>query len=724
MSSLFYFLCGFAIFFLIFWSGKWVVHILAISYGKYKLHRKVSNLPRDTPLPSVSILKPLMGVDPNLSHNLETFFTMNYPIYELLFCVEDKNDPAVEIVQQLREKYPYIESSLFLGGSNVGVNPKINNMHPGYQAAKYELIMISDSGIKMKEDTLLDMVENMTEKVGLVHQMPFTCDRDGFAATFEKIFFGTIQSRIYLCADLLGINCHTGMSCLMRKPVIDKLGGLSKFGCYLAEDFFLAKSLTESGWKMRISSQPAWQNSGICDLQNFQARLCRWAKLRVAMMPTTILLEPLSECLVVGAFASWSVGLLFCWDPLVFYLIHILMWFLSDWILLSIVQNGTLSFNKFEFVVGWIFREISGPYLFFNALYDPAIRWRTRLYKLQWGGIAYELQENKTNETTSSPNNKISFDNDLSRTNQKNLATNDPDNYKKSFNNSYNRQQQQQQQQHQQLQLLQQEGEHEKQPFLINQLEKQQQQNNCGEQQIHLETNEIIEKQSNIISSTPVKQLQQHQQQQQQYLLHEYQQIKTQQQQYSHNNKRSQDYQHQINQITANLKNDLAFSFCKIKNNNNIYKDPFYREGIITNSLIKPTINDSSNSINNCINNVNCNNCKYDSNFKNNNIINTYDNKIENSFRLNNNENYNIIINNSSYNNNNNSNNNNNKNSNININNGNIDGKIFISNSYKIEKSDNNIIENSHNTKSDSNSNNSKNKNNSNNVDVNINNDN
>lgn len=39
----------------------------------------------------------------------------------------------------------------------------------------------------MKEDTLLDMVQHMTDEVGLVHQMPFTCDREGFAATFEKV---------------------------------------------------------------------------------------------------------------------------------------------------------------------------------------------------------------------------------------------------------------------------------------------------------------------------------------------------------------------------------------------------------------------------------------------------------------------------------------------------------------------------------------------------------
>jgi ceramide glucosyltransferase len=128
-----------------------------------------------------------MGIDPNLALNLETFFTMEYPTYELLFCVEDKEDPAINIVQTLMEKYPTVDARLFMGGSDVGVNPKINNMSPGYEAAKYEYIMISDSGIRMKEDTLLDMVQHMTERVALVHQMPFTCDREGFSATYEKV---------------------------------------------------------------------------------------------------------------------------------------------------------------------------------------------------------------------------------------------------------------------------------------------------------------------------------------------------------------------------------------------------------------------------------------------------------------------------------------------------------------------------------------------------------
>lgn len=153
-----------------------------------------------------------------------------------------------------------------------------------------------------------------------------------------QIFFGTVQSRIYLTADLAGINCHTGMSCLMRKNVLIEMGGIRIFGCYLAEDFFMAKAFTDYGWKTSISSQPAMQNCGTCNIASFQARLTRWAKLRVAMVPTMILLEPLSECMIVGIFASWAVNVLLHWDALVFYLVHILLWFLSDWILLSIVQ--------------------------------------------------------------------------------------------------------------------------------------------------------------------------------------------------------------------------------------------------------------------------------------------------------------------------------------------------------------------------------------------------
>ncbi|KAH3801307.1 hypothetical protein DPMN_154955 [Dreissena polymorpha] len=50
---------------------------------------------------------------------------------------------------------------------------------------------------------------------------------------------------MYLSADILRINCATGMSCLMRKAVLDEAGGMKEFGQYLAEDFFMAQAFID-----------------------------------------------------------------------------------------------------------------------------------------------------------------------------------------------------------------------------------------------------------------------------------------------------------------------------------------------------------------------------------------------------------------------------------------------------------------------------------------------
>ena len=59
---------------------------------------------------------------------------------------------------------------------------------------------------------------------------------------FFQVYFGTSHARVYLTANVLGINCATGMSALMRKSVLDEAGGIKAFGCYLAEDFFFAQT--------------------------------------------------------------------------------------------------------------------------------------------------------------------------------------------------------------------------------------------------------------------------------------------------------------------------------------------------------------------------------------------------------------------------------------------------------------------------------------------------
>ncbi|KAK6192205.1 hypothetical protein SNE40_003717 [Patella caerulea] len=372
------------------WMFDWIIFLIALVYGKWHLYSKPDS-PSPEDIQGVSIIKPLMGVDPNLKHNLETFFQLEYPNYELLFSVQDENDPAILVVKSLIDTYPKADVKLFIGLKHVGPNGKINNMVRAYEAAKHNLLLISDSGIKMTKDSLLDMVSCLKKDVGVVLQMPYVCHRKGFASVYEQVYFGTMQARNCLSANAIGINCSTGMSMLFRKDLIDEAGGLKEFGKYLAEDYFIAEAIRNQGYKSVLCTQPALQNSGTYNITDFHKRMLRWASLRASMIPTFILLEPLSECMIMGVVGSWAAQFLFDISPMAFFLMHVLCWFLLDYVMFCMVQNGPLPFSKFEYVVAWLLRELSSPYILFLRHTGSYIIWRNRKYKVHWGGYTEEI---------------------------------------------------------------------------------------------------------------------------------------------------------------------------------------------------------------------------------------------------------------------------------------------------------------------------------------------
>jgi len=397
-----YALFGLALGLFIFFVAIWIIHFISLAFGKWKFHRKFKLTVERDKLPGVTIIKPLMGADDNLADNLETFFNLDYPLFEILFCIQDLNDPAIQVVQQLIEKYPAVDTKLFTGDKIIGINPKINNIAQCYDEIKYELMLISDGGMRVSHDTLLDMVSLMTDRVGLVHQVPFTTDRPGFAGSLEKVYFGTSHARLYLVINFFDVTCVTGMSCLMRKAVIDKEGGLKNFSKYIAEDYFLGKAFHDNGWQIKLSHQPGLQNSATYSLPAWQKRMIRWCKLRLKL---TILswLEPFQECFMLGLCTSWTVYVLFGLNSFVFFFVHVLCWFLSDYILLKICQNGNLPFNLFKYMLSWLYRESICFYLFCKAAVNPTVQWRQGKYRLKWGGLAEKVEPKNQKTVSSSP---------------------------------------------------------------------------------------------------------------------------------------------------------------------------------------------------------------------------------------------------------------------------------------------------------------------------------
>lgn len=369
----------------IFVSVLYLVHIIAFFYSIYRLHHKVEP---DPTLPGVSVIKPIVGTDKNLYQNLESFFTSQYHSFELLFCFHSEEDEAIEVVRSLIKKHPNIEAKILFEGEPVGMNPKVNNMMPAYRAARYPLVLISDSAIFMRPDGILDMATTMMshEKMASVTQIPYCKDRQGFHAAFEQIFFGTSHARLYLVGNFLGVVCSSGMSSMMKKSALDECGGMEKFGEYLAEDYFFAKALTSRGCKAAISTHPALQNSASVTVLSFFNRIGRWIKLRIAMMPHLMVVEPLQDCVTSGLIMAFGLNYLGGYSVYKTFGLHLFYWIVMDFSLMTSMQNGKFNFTPFLFVFIWLFREFTSPFIFIKAVLAPTIVWRNNKFKLSWGG--------------------------------------------------------------------------------------------------------------------------------------------------------------------------------------------------------------------------------------------------------------------------------------------------------------------------------------------------
>ena len=62
----------------------------------------------------------------------------------------------------------------------------------------------------------------------------------------------------------------------------------------------------------------------------------------------------------------------------------------SLFVLVSFVQRGPLTFNKVDYAIGWLYREVMTIFFFFEGAFSQTVTWRTGTYRLRWGGFLEE----------------------------------------------------------------------------------------------------------------------------------------------------------------------------------------------------------------------------------------------------------------------------------------------------------------------------------------------
>jgi len=232
--------------------------------------------------PQVSILKPLKGLDDNLFDNLSSFCNQNYPSYEILFCLQDINDPAYKVARRVQERSPGRNISIVVEKCNIGLNPKVNNLIPAYRRARHPYVLISDSNVMVDENYLQEIMRFTADpSVGLVSNLIRGIGGRSLGALFENLHLNSfIIGSVSFLDRVLGMPCVIGKSMLMKKDDLEALGGLDAFKDILAEDFIIGREMQRSGKKVVLSNYVISNVNEYWGVKRFLNRHTRWGKLR------------------------------------------------------------------------------------------------------------------------------------------------------------------------------------------------------------------------------------------------------------------------------------------------------------------------------------------------------------------------------------------------------------------------------------------------------------
>lgn len=249
----------------------------------------------------ISVLKPLCGVDDGLESNLESFFHLTYPNYELIFGVAGETDPAIEVVRRLRQRFPNVRARLIVHDGQRGLNPKVANLRAILEKGSHDVVVISDSNISVPPDYLEEMYGHLLDDgVEMVTSLISGVGEESIGATLENLHLNGYVSGYKAGAEVAGIPFVIGKSVMYRRSILDPLGGLESLASVLGEDHVMGRMIQLAGYEIRVCTQPVRNVCVNTSVTRFVMRHLRWGLIRIKLKPIVYLSEPLSNPMAVA----------------------------------------------------------------------------------------------------------------------------------------------------------------------------------------------------------------------------------------------------------------------------------------------------------------------------------------------------------------------------------------------------------------------------------------
>ena len=194
--------------------------------------------------PSVTVLKPVRGLEKNLKSQLMSICLQDYPSYQVIYSVQDVEDEALPIIQEIQDEIGSDRVSIVISKIEAGANGKVNNLLGAMEKADLdEIIIISDSDTYLQPNYIENIVAPLSNPdVGCVCTLFKAVQADQWFEKMELLTINTDFMPSVIFATVTGAsNACLGPSIAISRSTLEEIGGLQSLADYLVEDYEIGK---------------------------------------------------------------------------------------------------------------------------------------------------------------------------------------------------------------------------------------------------------------------------------------------------------------------------------------------------------------------------------------------------------------------------------------------------------------------------------------------------
>jgi ceramide glucosyltransferase len=260
-----------------------LIGLSAVAVQHLSLLRHVRERPRrPRRTPPISILKPLCGLDDGLAANLAAFSALDYPDYEVVLGMRNARDPAWDTARAAVRRWPG-RFRIALQRGEPGLNPKVNQLVTLARAARHDLLVVSDSNVRVGPGYLSEIAAFLEdEAVGLVTHPIVGVGEVRLGSVMDALHLaGSIAPGVVAAKRLAGRDIVVGKSMALRRRDLAAMGGFEALKDVLAEDYVMGLRVGEVlGKRVAVAHHPIENVSVGRSVREFAARYRRWAVLQ------------------------------------------------------------------------------------------------------------------------------------------------------------------------------------------------------------------------------------------------------------------------------------------------------------------------------------------------------------------------------------------------------------------------------------------------------------